>query len=195
VQHTRNGFIRAIVAVVAVAAFGAAGLPTLFNGSGDTRGAAAWLILAIIDCMLLLAPARRIANGLTSLLLRLPGAQQSSVGSIAWLVICATDLVIIQAILRNPLVLALGDAQPFVVESVVANVSLLALIGVLMCIYCSAGQLIETLAFLALDSTLATAEPHRENSSKVSSAIRESRQEVTVPLDAATQLRSERAES
>jgi hypothetical protein len=73
------------------------------------------------------------------------------------LLVATTYLVLLQAIVRHPLVAVLGDnAEPFLVEAVFAIVALMVLLVLLAWTYRAAKPLIEGMAWVALDAAFAT---------------------------------------
>lgn len=71
--------------------------------------------------------------------------------------IAAAYLVLIESILRHPLVAVVGaESEPFLIEAVVAVIALLLLFVLLGWIYRAARPIIEELAWQTLDAALAT---------------------------------------
>ena len=149
------------VAVAAIA-IGLFGLPLAFGRLPEP--ALVWLAVAVVDCVCLLLPTRAFESAIAQLIARLPGRGQRSASSnhqttreIARLMVTAAYLVLVQAILRHPLVAVLGtDAKPFLVEALVGIFALLVLLMLLGWIYRAARPLLEGLAWVALDATFAT---------------------------------------
>jgi len=151
------------VAVAAIA-IGLFGLPLAFGRLPEPAQALVWLAVAVVDCVCLLLPTRAFESAIAQLIARLPGRGQRSASSnhqttreIARLMVAAAYLVLVQAILRHPLVAVLGtDAEPFLVEALVGIFALLVLLMLLGWIYRAARPLLEGLAWVALDATFAT---------------------------------------
>ena len=146
---------------LAAALIGLVGLPLL--RATDTGPAWVWLALATLASVWLLAPALTLTRGLERLLARTPvhsghAAHASAARvEIARLLIAATYLVLLQAIMRRPLVLTFGAAaEPFVIEATFGVAALIALVILLGWIHRAARPLVEGLARLTLDSLLAT---------------------------------------
>ena len=172
------------VAVAAIA-IGLFGLPLAFGRLPEPAQALVWLAVAVVDCVCLLLPTRAFESAIAQLIARLPGRGQRSASSnhqttreiarlpgrgqrsassnhqttreIARLMVAAGYLVLVQAIVRHPLVAVLGtDAKPFLVEALVGIFALLVLLMLLGWIYRAARPLLEGLAWVALDATFAT---------------------------------------
>jgi hypothetical protein len=125
-----------------------------------------WLVLATATGVWLIALAPVFAAALRRLLVRVsarsgrtPLEHQASV-EIARLLLAAGYVVLVQAIVRRPLVGVIGvDAEPFVVEACLATLALLALILLLGQLHHAGRPLIEGLAWSTLDALLATTDP------------------------------------
>jgi hypothetical protein len=155
--------LNGVAVVVAASLFGLFGLPIIFGNQPDTHTAIAWLVVAIATCVCLLLPTRLLAKALAILLMRLPRRGRHSETTrqatfeVAELLVAATYLVLLQAIVRHPLVAVLGtDAEPFLIEAVFGILALLALLLLLTWIYRAARPLVEGMAWVALDVTFAT---------------------------------------
>jgi hypothetical protein len=164
-QHasSRRAVRDGMVLFVSAALLGVVLLPRIFGSLPDSPRAVVWLALSVVLCIALIVPTRTLATTLATGLLRLPGrARPSAVAQrasteIARLVVAATYLVLMQAILRHPLVVVFGaEAEPFLVEALVAVVALLILLALLGWIYQAAKPIIEDLAWNALDAAFAT---------------------------------------
>ncbi len=149
---------------LAASAVGLFGLPLAFGRLPEPAQAILWLVVALVDCVCLLLPTRAFESAIAQLIVRLPGRDQRSSPSnhqttreIARLMVAAAYLVLVQAILRHPLVAVLGtDAEPFLVEALLGIFALLVLLVLLGWIYRAARPLLEGLAWVALDATFAT---------------------------------------
>ena len=155
-----EGVIHAVVA----STIGLVGLPFVFARPDlVATGAWMWLVLATATGVWLIALAPVFAGGLRRLLARLSartsrGAlEHQATVEISRLLLAAGYVVLVQAILRRPLVAVIGaEAEPFVVEACLAAVALLALILLLGQIHHAGRPLIEGLASSTLDALLAT---------------------------------------
>jgi hypothetical protein len=154
----------AIVITAAGSFIGLVGLQLLFGAVPAPDVALLWLGLALLVSVCLLAPTRPLASVIAQALTRLPGQarQQSAVlrattRETAWLIVAAAYLVLVQAILRHPVVAAFGQsAAPFLVEATFAIFALLVLLVLLGWIYRAARPLVEGAAREALDATFVT---------------------------------------
>jgi len=150
--------------VLAVASsVGLFGLPLMFGSLPDPGLALLWLAVALVDGVCLLLPAPALARALASLLARLSARARASASSVqatsdvARLAVAAASLVLLQAIIRHPLVAVLGaGAEPFLVEALFGIFALVVLLVLLTWTYRAARPLIENVAWVALDATFAT---------------------------------------
>jgi hypothetical protein len=160
VRFVLNGIVQALAAGL----IGLFGLPLLFGSVPDPVRSELWLGAAIAVCVWLLAPTRVLAAAMSEGLTKLLGragervtATHQATFELARLTVAVGYLVLLQAIVRRPLVAVLGSgAEPFLVEAVFAVVALLALLVLLAWIYRTAKPLIEGVAWTALDAALAT---------------------------------------
>jgi hypothetical protein len=155
--------VNGIAIVVAAGLVGLVGLPLVFGRLPEFDLALVWLAVAVVDCGLLLLPTRTLASALADLLGRLPGRGRQSASAqlatteIARVLVATISLVLVQAIVRHPLVAVLGaNAEPFLVEAVFAIVAVLALFSLLCWLYRAARPFIEGVAWVALDAAFAT---------------------------------------
>jgi len=140
---------------------GLVGLPLV---SGTTAAPPwVWLALASAVCIWLLAPAPTFIGGLERLLARAPlrGGPVALAPSvrmeIARLLLAVVYVVVLQAIVRRPLVTTLGaGAEPFVVEASFAVFALTALVILLGWIHRAGRPLVEGIVRFTLDALLAT---------------------------------------
>ncbi len=143
---------------------GVFGLPALFGTLPEPVAALAWLAIAFAISVGLLVTAPPIANALAGALRRIPVSrgerpawQDRAPVELARLVVAAGYVVVIQAILRRPLVAVFGaSAEPFVVEAAIGALALLALLALLSWIYAAGKPILEGAAWVALDSAFAT---------------------------------------
>jgi hypothetical protein len=165
-------------AVAAVAGLiGLAVLPFAFGRLPDPGLSIWWLGLAVIACACTLVPARVLIHRLAGVLTLLPGqsGQQPALRrrttlECAGLSVAAGYLVVLQAILRHPLVAVFGaSAEPFIVEATFAVLALLLLLALLVWIYRAARPLVEGIARVALDAAFATS--HSEEATDAPSRI------------------------
>jgi hypothetical protein len=140
-------------------------LQLLFGALPAPDLALLWLGLALLVCACLLASTRPLVSVVAQALSRLPGQARRASSVVrattretAWLIVAAAYLVLIQAILRHPLVAAFGQsAAPFLVEAMFAIFALLVLLVLLGWMYRAARPLVEGAAREALDATFVTA--------------------------------------
>lgn len=155
----------AIVITAAGSFIGLVGLQLLFGALPARDLALLWLGLALLVSAGLLAPTRPLASMLAQALSRLPGQgrqtsalARTTTRETAWLIVAAAYLVLVQAILRHPLVAVFGQsAAPFLVEATFAIFALLVLLVLLGWMYRAARPLVEDAAREALDATFVTA--------------------------------------
>lgn len=153
-----------IALVLASGLFGLFGLPAVFGALPAREPGLLWLALAIADCVCLLPAIRPILSGLAAQLNRLPGMRGGHATwsgrtslEVARLLAVAGYLVLLQAILRHPLVAVFGaSVDPFLVEASFTIVALLAVLALLVWVYAAGRPLLEGIAWAALDSVLAT---------------------------------------
>jgi hypothetical protein len=163
-QAAQRSILTSISIVVFAAVVGLAGLPLVFGSLPDPTQAVLWLAMSVIVCVCLLIPTRVLANALAAVLAPVPeGRRLDSTGSrntpldLARLVTAAVYLLLLQAIVRHPVVAVFGtSAEPFVIESAIAVFAFLLLLVLLGWIYRAARPVIEGLAWSALDSLFAT---------------------------------------
>ena len=161
-----RSLLNATAVFLAAGLFGLFGLPAVFGTAPERDLALLWLALAFADCVCLLPPIRPIVSALAAQLKRLPGMRGAQpTGDIrtsrelARLLAAAGYLVLFQAVLRHPLVAVFGaGVDPFLVEASFTILALLALLALLGWVYAVARPLLEGMAWLALDSALATTE-------------------------------------
>ena len=148
-----------------VSAIGLVGLPALFGALQDVGAIRGWLWLGcgVAVCVWLLAPAAQLTPLLARSIDRLPKQAQvpppasALTFQVARLLIGAVYLIVLQGIIRRPLLASVGaEAEPFLVEAVFAALALLALLTILALVHQTARPLVEGLARFALDTTLAT---------------------------------------
>jgi hypothetical protein len=165
-----------VAIVVAASVFGLL-LPLAFGSSDSPALALIWLVLALAACMCLLLPLRQIARSAANLLRRGAPARADwslwndrTAADIARLLVAAGYVVLLQAILRHPLVAIFGaNADPFLVEAAVGGLGLLAVLGLLSWMYTVARPLLERMARATLDAALVTA-PSAEAAAMASGA-------------------------
>jgi hypothetical protein len=156
--------VQRLLLAIGAGLFGLVVLPSVFGGFSDPTQAVVWLGLAVTDGAILLAVALLLMGPLASLLLRLPvnglplpvvhGAMQN----VSRLVVAAVYLVLVQAILRRPLVGVFGSsADPFAIEAAVAITVMLIVSLVLVWLLSAARPFIEDVVRMMLDASLATA--------------------------------------
>ena len=157
-----RSIVEAVIQAVVASTIGLVGLPFVFARADlVASGAWMWLVLATASGVWLIALAPVFAGGLRQLLARVStrttrGTHQATV-EVSRLLLAAAYVVLLQAILRRPLVAVIGvDAEPFVVEGCLAAVALLALLVLLGQIHRAGRPLIEGLASSTLDALLAT---------------------------------------
>src|ERR1043165_7981554 len=110
-----------IAVAVLSAVAGLAVLPLIFGSSTDPVAEVAWLALAAITCLCLLLPTRSLSQALAGALVSTPerrGLQATSsrtVTELSRLLVAAGYLLLLQAILRHPVVAVfVTSAEPFV---------------------------------------------------------------------------------
>jgi hypothetical protein len=166
IHTTPHSVLHTTGVALAAGAVGLVGLPLAFGRLPEPALAFLWLAIGVVDCVCLLLPTRAFESAIAQLIARLPGRGQRSASSnqqatqeIARLIVAAAYLVLVQAILRHPLVAVLGtDAEPFLVEALLGILALLVLLVLLSWIYRAARPLLEGVAWVALDATFATSE-------------------------------------
>jgi hypothetical protein len=154
----------AVAVIVSAAVVGLVGLPFIFGSVPDATQSVVWLALAVLVCACLLLPTRVITKLLTQLLADLPERRglksewtRHAATEVARLIVAAGYLLLLQAILRHPVVAVFGaSAEPFVIEAAIAIFALLLLLVLLASIYRAARPLLEGLAWAGLDSLFAT---------------------------------------
>jgi hypothetical protein len=123
-------------------------------------GEVVWLLVAVLVVGWLAALFPLLGRALDRRLSRLPLPSTDASADLpllARLALGAGYVVLIQAVLRRPLVLTLGPSfERFVVEASFAAVMLLLLFGLLVALHRAARSLVSGLAWLALDSAFAT---------------------------------------
>ncbi|MGI9148092.1 MAG: hypothetical protein ACR2IK_16320 [Chloroflexota bacterium] len=160
-----QSLLQAIGHMLLAAAVGLIALPLVFSGWSDVRGAPAWLWLAasaLVGAWLVL-PGPVLARELARTLTRLPGQPPPPVGarpstlSVSQRLLAVGYVVLVQAIMRRPLVLALGPtSEPLVVEAIFAIIALLVLLVVLALLHQVGKPLVEGLVAFGLDAIVAT---------------------------------------
>jgi hypothetical protein len=137
----------------------------LFAGAsqGGALWAWLWLGVGVLVCMWLLLPSRVLAASLARVLGYMPlRTEQASVrervtADLGRLALTVVYVVVLQATLRGPLVATLGpNIEPFIVEASVAIVAFVALLILFGWAHRVSRPLVEGLAWVALDSLLAT---------------------------------------
>jgi hypothetical protein len=153
-----------IAFTLAACGIGLIGLPLIVSqfafGSASSWW---WLILAVATCLCLVAPAAALGRGLERMLARARAhgdqralAHRARV-QVARLLLAVGYVVLVQAIVRRPLVATVGEsAEPFVIEASFAAVVLVALVLLLSWVHHTARPLVEGLARSTLDALLAT---------------------------------------
>jgi hypothetical protein len=149
---------------VAAALVGVVGLRFIFGSLPDPTQSVLWLGLAVVSCVCLLLPSRPLADTLAALLTRVPegrGVQSTwsrqAAKDVARLMVAAGLLLVLQSILRHPMVAVFGtSAEPLLIESAIAIFALLVLLVLLGSLYRAARPLLEGLAWAGLDSLFAT---------------------------------------
>ena len=138
-------------------------LPLVYDRVPGSSQAKLWLAATVVVCLCLIVPTRPLAAGLAAAAARLPGrgrrpaATPGDALAVAQPVIAAVYLIVVQAMLRRPIVAVFGiDAEPFVIEATFGVLGLLLLLVLLSWIHRTAKPLIESATWLALDATLAT---------------------------------------
>jgi hypothetical protein len=117
----------------------------------------------------LLVPTRPLASALAVQLGGLSGrsgelsaSSRQTTLEIARLIVGAVYLVVLQSMLRHPLVAVFGaEADPFLLEAILAILAFMSLLVLLGWIYRTAKPLVENLAWVALDSAFATSSSER----------------------------------
>jgi hypothetical protein len=164
-MHTTQRSVLTGLAIVVIAALvGLAVLPLIFGSLPDRNQAVMWLALAVVACVCMLLPTRVLTATLAEVLTSLPerrGFQsawsQRAATEVARLILAACYLLLVQAILRHPVVAVFGTtAEPFVIEAAIAAFAFLVLLVLLGSIYRDARPLVEGMAWTALDSLFAT---------------------------------------
>jgi hypothetical protein len=151
--------------LIVAGAVGLVGLPLVFGSI--TRGGAIWawlwLGMGVLVGIWLLLPSRVLAAGVARLLGQVPvrspepGHGEHVAADIGRLTLSAVYVIVLQATLRRPMVAALGaGVEPFLVEASIAVVAFVALMIVFGWALRVARPLLESLAWTALDSLLAT---------------------------------------
>lgn len=155
--------VTAISGAIAASVFGLL-LPFAFATLESPALALVWLALALIVSVCVLLAARPITSALARALATLVSrAERSSwsartANDLARLLVTAGYVVLLQAILRHPLVAVFGvEVDPFVVEAVIGMLALLIVVALLSWMYAVAKPLLEGLATNVLDAALATA--------------------------------------
>lgn len=159
-----RSIVEGVIQAVVASTIGLVGLPFIFARPDlDASGAWLWLVLATASGVWLIALAPVFAGGLRQLLARVSTRttrgtlEHQATAEFSRLLLAAAYVVLLQAILRRPLVAVIGvDAEPFVVEGCLAAVALLALLVLLGQIHRAGRPLIEGLASSTLDALLAT---------------------------------------
>src|SRR5438477_3928257 len=131
--------LQAVMHAAAAASIGLVGLPFVFARTDtDATRAWMWLVLATATGVWLVAVAPVFAGRLRQSLARLSGAsgrariQTEAAIEISRLAPAAACVLLIQAIVRRPLVAVIGvEAEPFIVEATLAAVALLVLLMLL----------------------------------------------------------------
>lgn len=159
-----RSIVEGVIQAVVASTIGLVGLPFIFARPDlDASGAWLWLVLATASGVWLIALAPVFAGGLRQLLARVSTRttrgtlEHQATVEVSRLLLAAAYVVLLQAILRRPLVAVIGvDAEPFVVEGCLAAVALLALLVLLGQIHRAGRPLIQGLASSTLDALLAT---------------------------------------
>jgi hypothetical protein len=159
-----RSIVEGAIHAVAASTIGLVGLPFVFARPDlVATGAWMWLVLGTATGVWLIGLAPAFAGGLRQFLARLSartgrGAlEHQATVEISRLLLAAAYVVLLQAILRRPLVAVIGaDAEPFVVEACLAAVALVVLLILLGQIHHAGRPLIEGLASSTLDALLAT---------------------------------------
>jgi hypothetical protein len=165
-----------IAVVVAASVFGLL-LPLAFGSSDSPALALLWLALALGACLCLLLSMRPIARAVAIHLGHGAPAESSlwndrTAAEIARLLVAAGYVVLLQAILRHPLVAVFGaSADPFLVEAAIGGLALLAVLGLLSWIYTVARPLLERVARATLDAALVTAPSAEASATGATEAI------------------------
>lgn len=160
------GSIRQAVGHLVVAsAIGLLALPLIFSSSPDVGSPQAWLWLgasAVIGAWLFV-PAPVVVRALARVLVRVPVSSRLQVPSersrfqVSQRLVAIGYVVVLQAVVRRPLVGALGAAaEPLIVEAIFAVIALLVLLAMLALLHQVGRPLVEGLATFALDTILAT---------------------------------------
>jgi hypothetical protein len=193
---TARSLSTGLAVALAASLLGLFGLPLLFGRLPGPSQGVLWLVAAVVCCICLIVPTRPLATALANLLARLPGRARQTLTThsvpfeIARLVVAAGYLVLVQAILRHPLVAVLGaGAEPFLIEAVFAVAALLVLMTLLGWLHRTAKPVVEGLAWVALDSALATSgsgAPEPPTPTRVSGSGRSAAPAGTVQADGVT---------
>jgi hypothetical protein len=155
--------VTAISGAIAASLFGLL-LPLAFAAQDSPALALVWLALSLLIGVCLLVTARPITGALAATLAGLLSKTEQSTwtpratGDVARLLVAASYVVLLQAILRHPLVAVFGpEADPFLVEAVIGLLALLLVMALLSWMYAAAKPLLEGLATNVLDAAVATA--------------------------------------
>jgi hypothetical protein len=153
--------VRTAAQVVAAAALGLVGLPALLADSRAALQDWIWLSLAVACAIWLIVLAPAMARVLAQLVSRLQDARDGdrvvNALAVGWLVVAVLEVLVIQAILRRPLVRVVGiQLEPYAVEVSVAAAALLVLLVLLARLHQTARPLVEGLVWSALNTVLAT---------------------------------------
>jgi hypothetical protein len=148
---------------VGVSLVGLMGLPLVFGGLPDPTQAMVWLGLALAVGVCLIPAMVLLVQPLSTLVLRLaggklaaPSARRTAV-SVARLTVAVVYLVVLQAMVRHPLVAVFGSSvEPFQIEVTVGAAIMVLLIVLLACVHAAVAPLIEGMAQGVLDAAFAT---------------------------------------
>lgn len=167
----------AVVQVVVAGLVGTFALPAVAGGATPTGGgpsvaAVAWLAGGLLVSAWLLVMGPGLVAGLAHLLDQLIASDGSTVarqtavragtGVAARWIVAVVEVVLIQAVLRRPVVAVAGTlADPSTVDAVFAAGTLILLIVILIWLHRSARPLVEAATWQALDALIATSGSER----------------------------------
>jgi hypothetical protein len=155
-----RSLVEASIHAAAASAVGLVGLPFVFGRSELVVSHAwMWLALATATSVWLIAPGPLFTAAIQRLMTRISSTtlEHQTMVELSRLVLAAAYIIVIQAIVRRPLVALIGiEAEPFIVEAVIAALALLALLTLLSQIHHAGRPLIEGLARSTLDALIPT---------------------------------------
>ena len=209
----------AVVQVIVAVLLGLFALPAIVDGGGiqavsvggsPATPAIVWLVGALVISVWLVVSGPALAAGTTHLLERLvapdgASAERRSVtragaGVAAGWIVAVVEVVLIQAVLRRPVVLVVGTlTDPSTVDAAFAAGTLILLILLLIWLHRSTRPLVEAATWQALDALVATSGSERaqalaeEADTRLATALASTHrgtelgEERTVPRNGATE--------